>query len=95
MDVHENAETNTVSATFDLPGLKPEEVSIDVNQDRLTISGETSSQQQQRDERGYTVRERSWGKFSRTLMLPGGTKVSVVGIFFFFGGLDDVPTNLS
>ncbi|KAF8547477.1 HSP20-like chaperone [Imleria badia] len=73
MDVHENAETNTVTATFELPGLQPEEVNIDVNQDRLTISGETSTSQQ-RDERGYTVRERSWGKFSRTLMLPQGTK---------------------
>lgn len=76
MDVHENAETNTVTATFDLPGMTPEQVNIDVNQDRLTISGETSSSQE-RDERGYTVRERSWGKFSRTLMLPQGTKVSM------------------
>lgn len=77
MDVHENAENNTVTATFDLPGVKPEHVNIDVNQDRLTISGE-SSVTQERDERGYTVRERSWGKFSRTLMLPQGTKVSAV-----------------
>lgn len=77
MDVHENAENNTVTVAFDLPGIKPEEVNIDVNQDRLTISGETSSSQQ-RDERGYTVRERSCGKFSRTLMLPQGTQVSIV-----------------
>ena len=76
MDVHENAETNTITASFELPGLKPEQVNIDVHQDRLTISGESSTDQE-RDERGYTVRERSWGKFSRTLMLPEGTKVSI------------------
>ncbi|KAG8214979.1 small heat shock protein [Butyriboletus roseoflavus] len=73
MDVHENPDNNTVTATFDLPGVKSDEVNIDVNQDRLIISGETTSTQQ-RDERGYTVRERSSGKFSRTLMLPQGTK---------------------
>ena len=76
MDVHENVENNTVTASLELPGLKPEEVNIDVNQDRLTISGESSTDQE-RNERGYTVRERSSGKFSRTLMLPQGTKVSV------------------
>lgn len=81
MDVHENPETNTATASFDLPGVKPDEVNIDVHQDRLTISGETSTTQQ-RDESGYTVRERSWGKFSRTLMLPQGTKVSVVETLF-------------
>ncbi|KAF8142125.1 HSP20-like chaperone [Boletus edulis] len=73
VDVHEDAENNTVTASFELPGLKPEEVNIDVSHDRLTISGETSTSQQ-RDERGFTVRERSWGKFTRTLMLPQGTK---------------------
>ncbi|KAH0836349.1 HSP20-like chaperone [Lanmaoa asiatica] len=73
MDVHENPETNTVTAMFDLPGIKPDEVNIDINQDRLIISGESSSSQE-RDERGYTVRERSWGKFSRNLILPQGTK---------------------
>lgn len=77
MDVHEDAENNTVTATFDLPGIKPDEVNIDVNQDRLSISGETSSSEQ-RDESGYTVHERSRGKFSRHLILPQGTKVSVV-----------------
>lgn len=73
--MHEDAEKNTVTATFDLPGIRPEEVNIDVNQNRLSVSGETSSNKQ-RDEAGYTVRERCWGKFSRTLMLPQGTKVS-------------------
>ena len=80
MDVHENRETNTVTATFDLPGIKSDDVNIDVNHDMLTISGDTSTSEQ-RDEHGFTVRERSWGKFSRTLMLPQGTKVSVVEIW--------------
>lgn len=76
MDVHENVEDNTVTAMFDLPGVERDQINIDVNQDRLTVSGETSTSEK-RDERGYTVRERSCGKFSRTLMLPQGTNVSV------------------
>ncbi|KAG9318943.1 small heat shock protein [Chiua virens] len=78
MDVFENAENNTVTATFDLPGVKREDVNIDVNQNRLIISGQASASQEQVDESGYTVRERSWGKFSRSLMLPQGIKIEDV-----------------
>jgi HSP20 family protein len=74
MDLHENSEKNTVTATFDLPGSKQEDVKVDIHGDRLTISGERGVDQT-RDEDGYSVRERSWGKFSRTLLLPQGTKV--------------------
>lgn len=64
-----------------MPGIKPEEVNIEVNQDLLSVSGETGTSEE-RDESGYTVRERSWGNFSRPLTLPQGTKVSVVDIVF-------------
>jgi len=40
MDLHENNEANTVTATFELPGLKSHDVSIEVHQGRLTVSGE-------------------------------------------------------
>ena len=42
MDVHEDAQNiNTVTATFELPGLAKENVSIDVHQNTLTVSGES------------------------------------------------------
>ena len=75
MDLHEDAESNTVTATFDLPGLSKEAVNIDIHNSRLTISGENQSSQE-RMEKGYTVRERGYGRFSRALPLPPGTKVS-------------------
>lgn len=43
MDLHENFETNIITATFELPGLKKENVKIEVVRDCLTISGETST----------------------------------------------------
>jgi len=73
MDVHEDAEKNTVSATFELPGLKKEDVNIDVHDNLLTISGE-SKVASDRDENGYAVRERRYGKFSRSISLPQGIK---------------------
>ena len=81
LDLHESKDTNTVTAAFELPGLTSEGVAIDVHQNRLTVSGELASSDSQ-EERSYVVRERRSGKFSRTLQLPFGTKVSLWSGFF-------------
>jgi len=73
IDVHESQKENSVTATFELPGLKKEDVSIDVHNNRLIVSGETKSEKDV-DHSGYVVRERRSGKFSRTLPLPAGTQ---------------------
>ncbi|KAI0080035.1 small heat shock protein [Panus rudis PR-1116 ss-1] len=73
MDIHEDPKANVVTATFELPGLKKEDVNIDVHNNLLTVSGE-SKISSERDENGYAVRERRYGKFSRSIPLPPGTK---------------------
>ncbi|KAL0946915.1 hypothetical protein HGRIS_013076 [Hohenbuehelia grisea] len=73
MDVHEDAASNTVTASFEFPGLKKEDVSIDVHNGRLTVSAQSNASSE-REEGGYAVRERRFGKFSRTLQLPQGVK---------------------
>ncbi|KAI6111587.1 small heat shock protein [Pisolithus croceorrhizus] len=73
LDLHENKEANTVSAVFELPGVKSEDVNIDVHQNRLTVSGEFKSDIPP-DDPGYVVRERPRDKFSRTINLPAGVK---------------------
>ncbi|OSD03653.1 HSP20-like chaperone [Trametes coccinea BRFM310] len=73
MDLHEDQEKNLVTATFELPGLTKENVQIDVKDNVLSVSGE-STLSSERDEKGYTVRERRFGKFSRSLPLPQGIK---------------------
>ncbi|KAF8550096.1 small heat shock protein [Imleria badia] len=77
MDVNESKDANTVTATFELPGSTPEDVSIDLQQNRLTVSGESTVSNTHEGE-GYVVRERRYGKFSRTLQLPFGTKAEDV-----------------
>ncbi|KAI0262701.1 small heat shock protein [Gloeopeniophorella convolvens] len=73
MDVHHNKETNNVTVSFELPGLQKEDVTIDVHNNVLTVSGESKTSSE-RNEDGYAVRERRYGKFSRALSLPQGIK---------------------
>jgi HSP20 family protein len=77
MDLHENAETKTVTATFELPGIKQQDVNVEVHGNRLTVSGE-SKRSENYEKGGYAVQERLYGKFSRTLQIPQGIKVSTL-----------------
>jgi len=74
MDLHEDTQQNLVTATFELPGLNKENVSIDVHHGVLSVSGESKVDEEKRDENGYAVRERRVGRFSRSLPLPQGVK---------------------
>ena len=62
-----------MTTTFELPGLTKQDVHIDVHNNVLTVSGE-SRLSSERDENGYAVRERRYGKFSRSVPLPQGIK---------------------
>ncbi|KAI9571732.1 HSP20-like chaperone [Boletus coccyginus] len=73
LDLYEPKDSNTVIATFELPGLTSDCVAIDVHQNRLTVSGQSVASDSE-EGKSYVVRERRSGKFSRTLQLPFGTK---------------------
>ncbi|KAI1783581.1 small heat shock protein [Ganoderma leucocontextum] len=73
MDLHEDKEKNLVTAQFELPGLTKENVNIDLRDNVLTVSGE-GAMSSEYDERGYAIRERRFGKFSRSLPVPPGIK---------------------
>jgi HSP20 family protein len=75
MDLHEDEKNNQVTATFELPGLKKEDVHVDVHDGRLSVSGESRAETE-REQNGYAVRERRFGRFARSLQLPQGVKVS-------------------
>ena len=55
----------------ELPGIKPDEVKIEVEDDILTVSGE---HQESKEEKGkqYMRRERRYGSFARSIALPAG-----------------------
>jgi len=58
----------------DVPGIKPEEVKVEVEDDILTVSGEHDETKEEKD-RDYLRRERRYGSFSRSLALPTGVEV--------------------
>ncbi len=74
MDLHEDASQNVVTVTFELPGVKKEDVNIEVHDGHLTVSGDTKVSEEN-EEDAYAHRERKSGKFSRTLRLPQGVRV--------------------
>ena len=55
----------------DLPGIKPEDVKIEVVDDILTVSGEHREETEEKD-KNYVRRERHYGSFLRSLSLPAG-----------------------
>ena len=55
----------------DLPGLKKEDVNIELTDDSLTIEGERREEHEE-DREGYYRSERSYGSFYRVVPLPEG-----------------------
>ena len=67
LDVSET--DSAVEAKMDLPGVKPEEVDIQLNGNVLTVSGERKEEQEEKGKTYHRV-ERRVGTFSRTVSLP-------------------------
>ncbi len=65
----------------DLPGIKEEDVKIEVEDRVLTISGERKTEHEERRE-GYHRIERAFGAFSRSLTLPEGVDAQEVRASF-------------
>lgn len=54
--------------SFELPGMKPEDVEISVADGVLHIQGEKHAKEEQKDD-GRSLRERTYGIFSRSMPL--------------------------
>ncbi|KAJ3404624.1 hypothetical protein HDU80_002563 [Chytriomyces hyalinus] len=72
LDLTETPKNYLVHA--DLPGVPKEQVQICVKDDVLTLSGERTQKNEEKDEHRHVV-ERSQGKFSRSLRLPPDANV--------------------
>ncbi len=66
-DIKETEEGFEVLA--DVPGLKPEEIEVTLQDGVLTIQGEKKSEREEKQEKYHLV-ERSYGRFYRSFRLP-------------------------
>ena len=67
-DVFEDKEA--VKIVAEIPGVRPEDVKLTLENNLLTIRGEKQQQAEERNERVHRY-ERSYGSFERTFALPG------------------------
>jgi HSP20 family protein len=63
---------NAVEVKMDLPGVKPDEVNVEVRDNVLTVSGERKEEKESEEGNGrkYHRVERRYGSFSRSVRLP-------------------------
>jgi len=71
----------------DLPGMRREDVSIEVKDGVLTISGERKDEHEEKADGYYRV-ERTFGSFSRALTLPKGVEAEGIAADFSDGVLE-------
>ena len=81
---HKNTEL-TIRA--DLPGLKREEVSVDITDSEVTIQGERKHEREEERE-GYYRSERGYGSFCRMIPLPEGAITEQAKAIFKDGVLE-------
>jgi HSP20 family protein len=67
LDITENENEFVVKAS--LPGVRPEDLQITARGDMLMIRGQTKSEEEKKEEH-YHLRERRFGQFQRTVVLP-------------------------
>ncbi|KAI0305186.1 hypothetical protein B0F90DRAFT_1625210, partial [Multifurca ochricompacta] len=85
VEICDQPQSRYITATFELPGLKKEEIGVHLTHDgRLTISGDRRSPPFLSNTDPalaiYPVKELKYGRFERTINVPAGLEVSVKDI---------------
>jgi HSP20 family protein len=78
---------NRLVTKIDLPGMKKEDVKVEVTDGQLAISGERKSEAEEKGEEFYRC-EREYGSFYRSVPLPDGAKLEDVKAIFADGVLE-------
>lgn len=68
MDVDETE--SAYQLAIELPGVTKEAIQVGIHENSVTIGAERAGQSAQGEESNWLLRERSFGKFSRSLTLP-------------------------
>ncbi len=85
VDIFEDG--NNVVVKAELPGMKKEDIEVNISDDVITISGEKKSEDKV-EKKDYFRLERSYGSFTRTLQLPAETQTEKAKASFKDGVLE-------
>jgi HSP20 family protein len=80
-------EKDRILVRADLPGMKQEEISVEVSDGVLTIKGERKRETESKEGKTYRV-ERSYGSFLRSFTLPAGVDAAKVNAAYKNGVLE-------
>jgi HSP20 family protein len=62
---------NEIRVIVEMPGIRPEDLDVDIENNVLTIRGEKHEERQEGDDRStWHLSERRYGSFSRSFVLP-------------------------
>lgn len=65
-----------------MPGVKKEDIAVDIDGDRMTISAHRSAETEEKDENSqYLRRERSYGSFSRSFDISNIKSEEISGAY--------------
>lgn len=67
---------NVLSVKLDVPGMKKEDITIEVTDEHLVVRGERKHEVEEKKE-GYFRTERTYGSFYRAVPLPEGVKLEL------------------
>ena len=84
VDIYEDQ--NSITLEVDLPGLKPGDFNLSIENYRLTLSGERKFEKENKGDNWRRV-ERSYGNFTRSFNLPSTVNVDAVNADFKDGVL--------
>ena len=61
---------NEIRVMVELPGMRSEDISLELENNVLTIAGEKKEERTEGDDRAWHLSERRYGRFSRSFVLP-------------------------
>ena len=79
-------EGDTITMKVDLPGMTPDDVTVELRDSQLVVTGERKQEKEEKLD-GTVSRERMFGSFVRTLALPAGVERDDIEASFANGEL--------